>query len=83
MTSTKCPDCGLIEGHANRCYADVLIARLRALEEVAVRAKILVQATGDYGKRAAKKKLADAVGELERVEINLCIFRDSRSEARS
>jgi hypothetical protein len=78
MTSTKCPDCGLIEGHANRCYTDILLSRLRALEEVAERAKILVEAPNAH----TKMKLADAVHELERVEINLCLFRDSRSKAR-
>jgi hypothetical protein len=31
MTSTKCPNCGLIDGHANRCFADVLISELLIL----------------------------------------------------
>lgn len=32
MTATKCPHCGLIEGHANRCFADVLISDLIVLK---------------------------------------------------
>lgn len=77
MTS-KCPDCGLIEGHASRCFTDVLIARLTALEDVAERAKILVEAPSDHAKLVAEMKLKDAVGRLKSVEIRLCLFRDSR-----
>jgi hypothetical protein len=32
MTIEKCSICGLVEGHANRCFADVLISELVVLK---------------------------------------------------
>lgn len=68
MIETKCPNCGLIDGHGNKCYADVLIPRLTALEYIAERAKILLEAPTDHARLVADMKLKDAVHQLEIVE---------------
>lgn len=64
----KCEHCGLIVGHANRCYADVLIEKLLALEHVVERSRILIEAPTDHAKLVAMGKLKDAVAQVYRIE---------------
>lgn len=61
----KCEYCGMIEGHANKCFVDVLYSRFRAMEQIIERAKILVEAPTDHAKTVAEMKLKDALHHLE------------------
>lgn len=71
MIHENCPDCGLADGHANRCYVNVLRSRLLAVEHVAERAGIFVRARHDHARLVAEMKLKDAVRALEIVERRL------------
>lgn len=64
----KCKFCGLIQGHANSCYAHVLIEKVLAFEQVVERAKILLEAPTEHAKSVAAWKLKDAIAELDRIE---------------
>lgn len=68
MNAEKCPHCGLIEGHANRCYVDVLFFRLAALEHIAERAELLLMAPTDQLRLVAEMKLRDALHQLEIID---------------
>jgi biotin synthase-like enzyme len=64
----KCKYCGLIQGHANSCYATILIEKVLAFEHVVERAKILLEAPTEHARLVAEGKLKDAIGELDRIE---------------
>lgn len=64
----KCESCGLIAGHANHCYANVLVSRLVALEDVVLHAKILLEAPTNQEKLVAMWKLEAAVTAVDRIE---------------
>lgn len=68
MSNEQCENCGLIQGHANRCYADVLISKLHALEHVVLRARILLEAPTEHAKLVAIGKLKDAIAQVDRIE---------------
>lgn len=68
LTMEKCEHCGLTQGHANKCFADILIQKLVALEYVVERAKILIEAPTDHAKLVALGKLKDAVAQVDRIE---------------
>ena len=49
--TTPCPTCGLVSGHANRCYADgVLLSDIRKIEEERDRYKQALNYIADGGK---------------------------------
>lgn len=68
MTMEKCEDCGLIQGHGNKCFTDVLVKKLVALDHVLERARILVEAPTDHAQLVAIGKLKDAIAQVDRIE---------------
>lgn len=68
MTEVACKHCGLIQGHGNSCFADILTSKLLAMEHVVERARILMNAENDHGKLVADMKLRDALLQLD-IEI--------------
>jgi|KBSSwiStaDraftv2_1062776.scaffolds.fasta_scaffold1653844_3 hypothetical protein len=64
----KCERCGLVAGHGNKCFTDILISKRVALEHVVERARILLDAPTDHAKLVAIMKLKDAIAEVDRIE---------------
>lgn len=64
----RCEYCGLIEGHANKCFVDVLYSRFRAMKLIMEKAKILVDAPSGTAKVGAEVNLRAALDDFEAVD---------------
>ena len=57
----RCEHCGLIEGHANKCFVDVLYSRFRAMKRIMEEAQVLVDLVPGPAKVQAEVKLRAAL----------------------
>lgn len=64
----KCEHCGLIDGHANRCFVDVLMSRVLVYDKLLAQARTLIDPPSEHAKSVAMWNLKDAVAEFDRIE---------------